>query len=450
MYPHALACPYIEDSDIRSLISAFFETFDGSARADLARFIERFPETKTWLIAADYVVGDKGRPNDVFAFSLLPYAEELNALRSRLAVGLPRDIKATRHFTPSASRTLRAPYVFHVPVVLPKDRLLLGPTGARSVANGRNAVAALVHDAVEMKRGDEVVKAMKRLERAAGARGYNHRLLGDVFLLAAMFAALTNAVLRERSGARTVWMSDRDSMTGWCGSALWHFAQLNVRGMAEIMGIDHGAEGPGVCVPSADGAMWFDEMVRLPDHMAGGLAAWDMVEEAPAPTSRRELVSDMLRDVFAEADNVAVIRLRADRDGFSWSRVVFGRRGTPTGSAIDLGAGECVCSVSFTSKRPHGRANGLDQLHREPLEPLARNGQCRPNDAIVAHEPLHVCDPVRARVCTEQAVPVPTDAPAPFDNSSRSDHIRKRRCGLTVHARTERSSAFARSQRGHG
>lgn len=312
--------------DIRLLISAFFETFDGSARADLARFMARFPDTGTWLIAADYVVSDKGRPNDVFAFSILPYAEELNALRRRLADGLPRDIKATRDFTSSAGRTLRAPNVFHVPLVLPKGRLLLGYTGRDSLANGRRAVADLVRDAIEMERGDEAVKAMQRLQRGVNAKNYNHRLLADVFLLAAMFAALSIAVLRERSEARTVWMSDRDRMTSWCGGALWYLAQLNLRGVAETMGIDREAEGPGVCVPSPDGTMWFDEMVRLPDHMAGALSAWNLISGEPAPTSKKELVSDMLSKVFADAENVAVIRLGTEHDGFNWSRIVFGRR----------------------------------------------------------------------------------------------------------------------------
>ena len=152
--------------DVRSLTAAFFETFDGSARADLARFMGRFPLTRTWLISGDYVVSAKGRPNDVFAFSIIPYAQELSVLRERLASGLPRDIKGTRAFTAAAGDILRGPDVFHVPVVLPRNRLLLGPTGALSVANGRQAAADLVRDAIAMERGDEMVKAMQRVERA--------------------------------------------------------------------------------------------------------------------------------------------------------------------------------------------------------------------------------------------------------------------------------------------
>lgn len=85
----------MQDMDVRSLAAAFFETFDGSARADLARFMARFPLTRTWLISSDYVVGADDRPNDVFAFSIMPYVEELGALRRRLPAGLPRDIKGT-------------------------------------------------------------------------------------------------------------------------------------------------------------------------------------------------------------------------------------------------------------------------------------------------------------------------------------------------------------------
>jgi hypothetical protein len=316
----------MQDMDVRSLAAAFFETFDGSARADLARFMADFPLTRTWLISSDYVVGADDRPNDVFAFSIMPYVEELGAMRRRLSAGLPRDIKGTRAFTAAAGHILRGPDVFHVPVVLPKDRLLLGASGAMSVANGRKAGADFVRDAIGMERGIGTVKAMRKLERVTKTKGYNHRLLADVLLLALLFPALSIAVLRERRNARLSWMSDRDAMTQWADGALWHIAQLNLSGLAEAMFVELGDGRPGVCVPGADGSMWFDELVRLPDHMAGALSAWDMVADEPTPASKTELVSDMLREVFAGADNVAVIRLRSDSDGSGWSRVLFERR----------------------------------------------------------------------------------------------------------------------------
>lgn len=312
--------------DIRLIAAAFFETFDGSARADLARFMARFPLTRTWMISSDYVVGAADRPNDVFAFSIMPYAEELGALRRRLAAALPRDIKGTRAFTAAAGDILRGPDVFHVPVVLPRDRLLLGPTGALCVANGRQAGANFVRDAIEMECGAGMVKAMRKLERMTNTKGYNHRLLANVLLLALLFPALSIAVLRERRNARLSWMSDRDAMTQCAGGALWHLAQLNLCGLAQAMGVELGDERPGVCVPGADGVMWFDELVRLPDHMAGALSAWDMVTDEPTPASKTALISDMLREVFAGAENIAVIRLRSEADGFRWSRVLFERR----------------------------------------------------------------------------------------------------------------------------
>ena len=312
--------------DIRSLATTFLETFDGSARAEFESFMRRYPLTKTWLISADYVIGDTGRPNDVFAFSIMPYVDEISVLRARLAKGMPRDLKATKSLTPAAKHVLRGPEVFHVPVILPKHRLIMGATGAQSVVNGRRVAADLVRDALEMERGDVAVNVMRRLEKVTRRKGYNHRLLADVLLLGMLLPLLSVAILRERSGSEVVWMSDRDSMTEWCGGALWHIAQLNVRGIAESLHLNPGAMGPGVCVPTADGTMWFDEMIRLPDHMAGALAAWDTSTDEPASTSNVQLISDMLGEIFAGADNVAVIRLRAEPEGFGWCRILFETR----------------------------------------------------------------------------------------------------------------------------
>lgn len=304
--------------DVRSLTALFLETFDGSARADLARFMSRYPFTPTWLISADYVVGDKGRPNDVFAFSIMPYAEPLPAMQARVAAGLPRDIKATKTFTSAAGAVLRGLEVFHVPVVLPKGRLLLGPTGAESVSAGRKAAVEFVRDAIVMERGIDAVRIMRKLERSTAGKGYSHRLLADVLLLALLFAILSALVLRERRGAKLVWMSDRDTMTSWCGGVVWHIAQMDLRGVCDAVGLDRGFEAPGVCVPGVDGKMWFDHLVRLPDHVAGALSAWDTSTDGPVDGSRTELVSDMFRHVFAGADNMAMIRFYVGPERFGW------------------------------------------------------------------------------------------------------------------------------------
>jgi hypothetical protein len=77
---------------VRSLTASFLETFDGSARADLARFMSHYTFTPAWLISADYVVGDKGWPNDVFAFSNTPQAEPLPAMQARVEKPRPEPV----------------------------------------------------------------------------------------------------------------------------------------------------------------------------------------------------------------------------------------------------------------------------------------------------------------------------------------------------------------------
>jgi len=311
--------------DAAALIKTFFETFDAGAKAEFAAFVARQPAGARWLIAADYVVGEKKRPVDVFAFTIMPDMQDLPALQERIRRVLHRDIKETRKLDPSGLALLKAPDVFHFAVMLSKTRMLFAETGEESVLSARKTAEELLSLAKRQDRGERAIAALQKVRDFAAARRFSHRLMADVLLLSLLFPAITIALMRETNGRDIAWMSDRDRMTTWCGGALWPLAEISLRAMTEAMGVEPGAAGPCVCVPS-ENTMWFDDMVRLPDYIAGTLATWDADAQHYASESKIEMLSDIYRQVIAEADNLAVLRLQADKSGTGWTRMVFRQR----------------------------------------------------------------------------------------------------------------------------
>lgn len=309
--------------DAHGLIKTFFKTFDSGAKEEFAAFVARQPAQASWLIAADYVVNNKSRPNDVFAFSIMPNSQGLPALQDRIRQALPRDIKKTRSLDESGLALLKAADVFHVAVMLSKKRMLFAESGGESLLSARQTAEELLRLAI--RQGDErAIKSLRKVRDFAANRTFAHRLMADVLLLSLLFPAITIALMRETASRDIAWMSDPDKMTGWCGGALWSLAQTILGVMADRMDVKPGVTGPAVCVPGAKG-MWFDDMVRLPDYIAGTLATWDGDAQQYASESKIEMLSVLFREVIAGAENLAVLQLTVDERRTGWSRMVFGR-----------------------------------------------------------------------------------------------------------------------------
>jgi hypothetical protein len=57
--------------------------------------------------------------------------------------------------------------------------------------------------------------------------------------------------------------------------------------------------------------MWFDEFIRLPDYIAGILAAWDFSTNQ-LPMSGQNKYLRLAEDVVADSENMIVIKIRYD------------------------------------------------------------------------------------------------------------------------------------------
>lgn len=63
-------------------LRTLFNTFDQSAINDFRGFLAENPQVTKWQIAADFCLHDKERPNNAFAFTIIPYdANRLGAIQ---------------------------------------------------------------------------------------------------------------------------------------------------------------------------------------------------------------------------------------------------------------------------------------------------------------------------------------------------------------------------------
>ena len=57
---------------MENILKTLNEAFSKSAGDELKFFLARYPECSSYIIASDYCLNDKERPNDIISFVLLP------------------------------------------------------------------------------------------------------------------------------------------------------------------------------------------------------------------------------------------------------------------------------------------------------------------------------------------------------------------------------------------
>ena len=72
--------------------------------------------------------------------------------------------------------------------------------------------------------------------------------------------------------------------------------------------------------------MWFDEFIRIPDYIAGVLAAWEFAKNNLPPAQPKFV--ELAEDVIAAATNMAVFTVRYTRE-LQTGRMVFSREPFP-------------------------------------------------------------------------------------------------------------------------
>jgi hypothetical protein len=282
-----------------------------AAGIPFAQYVEAHP-TNNWLIFSDYVLHHPGRPNDVFSFTVVPAGQYLAPLTREVSAIAKRDFKDTKIVHESMIGLLRDPHLFSFCFIVEPTRVLTRNVDAIRGMIDRS-LARLNSKPDRHLRHKDIAK-LTALRRKAAAGGFNIRLFDNITLAAAMAAYLTYLICSNRRGFRIGWFSDRDSITSSYEAIAYHFYASNVAIFCERH-LD-GWPGPalGVNAPVKAGRLWCDAFLRIPDHLAGVVSAWDVEQNTLAESAPKYL--HVLADVIAGNPKIQIARLilNSERD----------------------------------------------------------------------------------------------------------------------------------------
>ncbi len=277
-----------------SFIDAFWSQLEAAvgphAEKRLAAFVSQHGVRK-WIIATDFCIRDKDRPNDSFAFVVFPAGERLAEVQKQLLRLPARDLKDVKKIPESIIRFFKSGRVFTFCFAADRvRRLFLDPDAARRsiddtismIKNWKNADAC-----------QKIIADVCSMRAEANKKNLNTRLLEDIIITVAIVSYIA-VLLHKYSAAENIgWSPDRDKITeSYRGIASTLFA-INVSALCQNLKLSE----PKLSFFIQDsGELWCDPYIRLADYAAGATAAWDPPTHDAVPPK----IACLIRSAFAD------------------------------------------------------------------------------------------------------------------------------------------------------
>lgn len=287
------------------IVDALTGTFAGHMDGTIKRYVERY-QTDRWLIFSDYVLRQRDRHNDTFAFSIMPGGDYHPGLTEDIARRADRDLKDAREVSEPMRELLVDPRILTFCFILPRKRTL-----------SRNATASLkmIENSLAMMEAwhdrdvhAPIIDRMKKLREKSRSQAFNVGLMDDIILATTLAGFLSVRLCMATPVARIGWFSDRDKITTAHSNIANDFYCVNVSAFCQRL--MNGWRGPEllVCAPAAPGSkLWCDAQLRVPDHFAGVVSAWDLgANQIPVASGK---YMPVLTEVIADRPNVHLVKL---------------------------------------------------------------------------------------------------------------------------------------------
>lgn len=242
-------------------------------------FFARHSDIKKWFISSDYCIGDKDKANNTMCISIIPYTKYFPDMKSEIAKLAPKDIKKSKSVNDNFVKYLADGNSFHLCFLI---------TDFSGLGDTREDIGQMADSLVEMYKGwlsttpeaaasyQAIIKKLKFLKQETMGKGFNIDLFRNMYFLVFMVSYYLYCIKKWTRADTAGWFSDRDSMiSGFKGLAFdllgMHFHSLCEAGKIASDGFDM-----AIGVPESAGKMWYDELVRIPDYIAGAFADFDM------------------------------------------------------------------------------------------------------------------------------------------------------------------------------
>lgn len=276
-------------------------------RSNFTSFLNNYKQVKHWIISSDYCIGDKNKKNSTMAFSIMPEIEQLSNIKKKIKLFAPIDIKKSRHISEDFIHFMRSGYIFNVVLII-KD--------IKNILNSRESIFLTLKYTKEYteslkndnsKQTRDLIKKLDMLMDKVRSPSFNCKIFRHSIVLSIIYSFIAACIAEHTKSDKIIIYPDRDSMTESNRGFAFDFMKLNYHGLSSL----YNAPEPELIIHEQENDnLWFDELIRIPDYLAGTFADWDRENNRC-----REKFLPMIEDFAADNNFLHLFEFGAYREG---------------------------------------------------------------------------------------------------------------------------------------
>jgi hypothetical protein len=302
---------------MKELIDTFLGVLDKTESLYFRNFLTNLPKDSAWYMISDYCIDDSSKANDVFTFSLLCNIDKYDNIKDLINKIAPRDLKKTKEINFEYLDFLNSPFVYHFSLIIPQQEKLLSKFLDKYPFDELLKWVYEVYENSKDQRPDMVdfftnaQKRIKSFRTELGQSNFNKKLVRKIFLTSSFGASIMFLLQKYSSPSHVAWISDRDAIIDKHDG----FAFDNMYFWYEVTVSQESFEKVNTSIIYTElekiGRPYFDELIRIPDYIAGALASFDLTN-MNNNLDIKEKYRQMFMDLFANPINQATIKVECN------------------------------------------------------------------------------------------------------------------------------------------
>lgn len=312
----------IKEAIMVEVLDVLKDVLDKKESEHFKNFLSKFPNIKSWYLVSDYCVEDPNKANDVFTFSLLLNIDKLDNIKEYIKLYAPTDLKKTKTVTEGILDFINSDAIYHFSLLIPRNQKLLASLCNKIkfaeilsymtllITNTRNALPERAANY------DGMLKRIQLVKIDTLKSTFNEKLLRKIFIASCFGAVIIYMLKKHSHPTHIAWISDRDAIINTYDG----FAFDNMYFWYEFLATQEKFLPSELQIlyiePEKIGENFADELIRIPDFIAGTLASIDLSTEVNK-LQLQEKHKILLQHSFTDSFNHATIRLQKKDDYLS-------------------------------------------------------------------------------------------------------------------------------------
>lgn len=299
---------------MKRVFEALENTINKSSIIDFRNYLKNFSSITKWIIASDYCINDKDKPNDVMTFVIIPYVVDIFDFQEYIKKIAKSDLKHSKQIDDRFISLYKDGLFFPISFILTKDNMI------KNLVNKDVIIKTLEGQREMLKRwivntpnnADHykcIIKKLNKVDQEVKRKTFNLSLFKDIVTATFLVSYIVYLLYKEANVEIVTWFSDRDKMISAYNGIANDLYEIQTHCLCtEKFGEYYKQFKNGYGVEDKENNLFYDELNRIADYICGGIADYNIEKNQVSANKFCKIAEEIL------ADNKKMLLLRIKKD----------------------------------------------------------------------------------------------------------------------------------------